>query len=241
MKFDSSKHKWAASLLASDSEAQLALARFADGPDIFIRTDILPQHPDRPVLLANKFNKISDPAEVDRVAEETVAVVNGILYLDFPKRVPISVRAVYEQSSPGSWSPNMTVQTGVYEFTGFGTLSDPRAATWLAQTSFDLVLFDVLSCLREDPTWDDLWRAFEAIRDEVRDPKLAPKPSWFDDVDWKRFATDSQTFRHSRRWLAKRHVPPSTLTLRDARSYVRKLVARWLEWRPMSARGNQDR
>jgi hypothetical protein len=188
------------------------------------------------VLLANVLNGLKDETEVIRMAGRLIDLVNGVLFLEDPQRLPIvSQRTHYRQAADGSWGVAISIP-GVSARGRAGRISFRQAGEPTPQTLVmrkamnDENVRDVLTYLSSVPDWIDLFKAFELMRADVKDRFGQDGQR---QIDWpsgrriEAFTADAQFLRHSKARWPKRD-PNSAMPLHEARLFVQELCRKWL-------------
>jgi hypothetical protein len=199
------------------------------------------------VLIADAFQQLPNSADVLEASRPLIDLLNGLLFVHEPGRKPLRADAVHERKS-GSWSPaihhlRMEVMTGRFRMKGSAVVLQaggpspppppPPQTIWLKDAFTGSILADVLSFLRGEPDWFDLYKAFELMRDDVNShfgQHNQMEMGWpkKDDLDF--FSESAQVHRHSPvKW--GRYDLATAMPLHEARNFVRSLTKVWLDWR----------
>ena len=116
-------------------------------------------------------------------------------------------------------------------------LATARWAVALEGDAFDIerddTLADVLTFLRGEPDWFDLYKAFELMRDDIN-RRLGrhryEQMGWPDKKIVDEFSESAQVYRHSRvKW--GRFDLSTAMDFDEARAFVQSLARTWLNWR----------
>ena len=116
-------------------------------------------------------------------------------------------------------------------------LATARWAVALEGDAFDIerddTLADVLTFLRGEPDWFDLYKAFELMRDDIN-RRLGrhryEQMGWPDKKIVDEFSESAQVYRHSRvKW--GRFDLSTAMKFDNARAFVQSLARKWLDWR----------
>lgn len=229
--------RWALDLHGNPIDLSEAAHLFARDAQVCIGTGIVPTNPTGTVLVAREFEPLSTPREVHSAGERIVDFLNGILFLDDPARQPITIGGVHERRPNGQWSVAIICASAEITLRGVkargvvaGQASPPPAQTaWMAAGLNDEVVADVLTYLRGRPDWFDLYKAYEAMRQDVGTRNQAG-PNW--SQEHREFSRDAQLHRHSREWCERRKIKRTgAMELAEARALVRSMARAWLEWK----------
>jgi hypothetical protein len=91
----------------------------------------------------------------------------------------------------------------------------------------------VLTFLRGEPDWFDLYKAFELMRDDINNrigQHNQTQIGWPEKREMNSFSESAQVHRHSpAKW--GRYDLGTAMPLNDARKFVRSLTKTWLDWR----------
>jgi hypothetical protein len=193
---------------------------------------------DKVVLLADDLNGLTDDGQIYSSAKRLVDLVNGVLFLQDPNRVPLSVQGIiHRQAANGKWG--VTIYA-----TGFasgrsrarfnnGVPGEPTAQALLLQrASKNEVASDVLTHLSGKPEWFDLYKAYELMRADIKKrfrKQGAAKIGWPGKPRISYFTQSAQVYRHAKTDWPKGFSPQSAMSLRDARSFTQALCNLWLK------------
>ena len=103
----------------------------------------------------------------------------------------------------------------------------------MAGATRDDTVADVLTFLRGEPDWFDLYKAFELMRDDVNHrigQHKYEQMGWPPKKDVNGFAESAQVHRHSRvKW--GRYDLSTAMTFADAKRFLQRLAKIWLDFR----------
>jgi hypothetical protein len=192
-------------------------------------------------LFADAFSSLQTAAEVNELGAPIVDRLNGLLFVRDPGRRPLSIHGVLERRTEDGFVQHVflaaeaTVRARAFARLYGGTSVPPPEQRWLPQSLTDDALADVLTFLRGQPDWFDLWKAFEMMREDIqarsgRKPWHRSGVAWPDERRMDRFEATANHHRHSR---ARRIEMPKDgwMSLREGRQWVAALVRPWLNWR----------
>jgi hypothetical protein len=104
---------------------------------------------------------------------------------------------------------------------------------WMTEATRDDTLADVLTFLRGEPDWFDLYKAFELMRDDINrrlGQHRYAQMGWPDKPKIDEFSESAQVHRHSRvKW--GRFDLSTAMEFDQARAFVQSLARTWLDWR----------
>ena len=95
----------------------------------------------------------------------------------------------------------------------------------------DDVVADVLTFLRGEPDWFDLYKAFERMRDDSNRQIGQRKTSTLGGPALDHFTQSAQVYRHSRSKWPQGYTMANAMQTSDARKFVQELVRNWLDRR----------
>ena len=140
--------------------------------------------PDRnpTVLLAKEFENLNSNSEVSEASRRIFDLLNGIMFVRDRVRKPVQPGAVYERREDGRWSAGtIFAKMAAFEardrFYAAAVIlhapgsppasPPPPHMVWMTEATRDGTLADVLTFLRGEPDWFDLYKAFELMRDDI--------------------------------------------------------------------------
>ncbi len=197
---------------------------------------------------SDEFDVLTSPNAVHAVAEERLAVLvqaAEMLWGYAPDVVLQSVREaahsvgelghVFLKAAPGVFS----VSTATASLTVFGAdgkvrESPPLVVPLQARAAAIQQREDIQRALRfcREGTWSSLYKAFELIQN---DGAIMYREGWCGKAEANRFTGSANHQRASgddaRHAAMRGPGPTNPLTLKDATSFVRRLVDRWIEHR----------
>jgi hypothetical protein len=241
--------RWAIALEGDAFDIEDARDLFAQ-PGHVIQVRIIEVAPDRnpTVLFAKEFESLSNSSEVFESSSRIFDFLNGIMFVRDVARKPLRPGAVHERREDGRWSGGTQYAKAVRAGRGRarasaevlrGPDSSPQPAPpaphtiWMTEATQDNTLADVLTFLRGEPDWFDLYKAFELMRDDINH-KLGQHK--YEQMGWPakpkldEFSESAQVHRHSRlKW--GRFDLRTAMDFDKARLFVRSLAQTWLNWR----------
>jgi hypothetical protein len=181
------KHKWAVRLDGEAFDLEDARELFGGGTEFHVCEIEVPGDLSPTVLMANEFDGLQNSTEVLDAAQRIVSLLNGILFVLDTGRKPLRVGAVRKRNDDGSWGSEMLHATmhamgGRSRLKAHGAVLStpghppsppppppppPPHEQWLREANTNDTLMDVLTYLRGEPDWFDLYKAFERMRDEI--------------------------------------------------------------------------
>jgi hypothetical protein len=109
----------------------------------------------------------------------------------------------------------------------------PPHTVWFKDALKDSVISDVLTFLRGQPDWFDLYKAFEMMRDDINrgiGQHNQIQIGWPEKGEIDFFSQSAQVHRHSPpKW--GQYDLQTAMPLNEARNFVRSLTKTWLDWR----------
>ena len=200
--------------------------------------------------MADVFEQLDDSANVLEASKPLVDLINGILFVREPTRKPLRSGAVHERQPDGTWNAG-TIHAGMHVMEGRSRLKanavavtapgspppppppPPPHTIWLKDALTGSVVSDVLTFLRGEPDWFDLYKAFELMRDDVNNhlgQHNQTQIGWPSKDERDFFSESAQVHRHSPiKW--GRYNLKTAMQLHEARKFVRSLANAWLNWR----------
>jgi hypothetical protein len=241
--------RWAVSLEGEAFDLEDARDLFAATAAIRVCTINVPVDRNPTVLLAEAFDHLDIPLKVTEASKPLVDLINGILFVREPSRKPLSTGAVHERQGDGTWHPGIIhgseTMEGRSRLKASGVVLSapggppppppppPPHTIWLKDALNDPVLSDVLTFLRRQPDWFDLYKAFEYMRDDINSrigQHSQTQMGWPGKTDIDVFSASAQVHRHSpAKW--GRYDLDTAMPLNEARNFVRSLTRTWLDWR----------
>jgi hypothetical protein len=110
------------------------------------------------------------------------------------------------------------------------SLPPPAETAWMAAGLNDEVVSNVLTYLRGNPDWFDLYKAYEAMTNDT-----GRKPaglSWPSEKQLSDFRKSAQLRRHSREWCVRQKLDwPGPISLPEALALIRSMAHAWLNWK----------
>src|SRR5436309_1611155 len=175
--------RWGVALEGDAFDIEDARDLFAQHDEVQVR--IIEITPDRnpTVLLAKDFESLSNHSEVLEASRRIFDFLNGIMFVRDRVRKPLRPGAVHERRENGRWSAGtlfaqMTavvrsrVRADAVVLRALGSPPPPPPPPpphmiWMTEATRDDTLADVLTFLRGEPDWFDLYKAFELMRDVI--------------------------------------------------------------------------
>ena len=249
-KSDLATARWAVALEGDPFDIEDARDLFAKHDEVQVR--IIEVAPDRnpTVLLAKEFENLSSNSEVSEASRRIFDLLNGIMFVRDRVRKPVQPGAVYERREDGRWSAgtifaNLAVITRARLSAAAVVLQAPGSPpptpappsphmVWMTEATRDDTLADVLTFLRGEPDWFDLYKAFELMRDDIN-CKLGQNKyeqmGWPDKKTVDVFSESAQVYRHSRAKWPEGSNLITAIKSDKARALVQSLALIWLGWR----------
>jgi hypothetical protein len=228
--------RWAVELRGDSVDLTEAADLLGKDNQVCVRSGVVTGSPDVTLLSAKEFEVLPTAAEVHSAGERILALLNGILYVQEEARKPIAPGGVRERLPNGQWSITMLVASATFTLRGVkagGVVSGqstppPREASWMTAGLDDDVVSDVLTYLRGQPDWFDLYKAFEAMNDDVG--RRSTELNWPTVAERNEFKRDAQLHRHSREWCERKHIAwTGSMELAEARTLIRSMARAWLD------------
>jgi hypothetical protein len=236
--------RWAIDLQGDQIDLTESVTLFARDAEICIRTGIVSTNPAATVLVAREFEPLSTAEEVHTAGERIVDFLNGILFVQDPARKPISIGGIHERRPNGLWNVAILCASAHITLRGVKALGvvagqhspPPVQTAWMAAGLKDEVVADVLTYLRAQPDWFDLYKAYETMtKNTGRNPTGLGWPSERQLSDFRKSA---QLRRHSKEWCVRQKLDwPGPIELPEARTLIRSMAKAWLDWKCSTSRG----
>ncbi|WP_439580140.1 hypothetical protein [Elioraea sp.] len=242
----STEGHWGLALNGRRYELALLRGITAGHADLFLRTVPTAAGTNETALFSSIFADIRDASTVHAVGVSLVDRLNGVLLLRDPTREPISVLYVLQRTQTAQGA------VAIYKTYAFSTgnargraralaVADttapipPPEPQWVIDSFGDDAVAGVLTYLRGEPDWFDLWKAFERMRADIKHRVGGNwKPS---DVGWPskstmdHFTKSVNFVRHSGAATPQGVTAENAMTLAEARAFLACRVRQWLEWR----------
>jgi hypothetical protein len=199
------------------------------------------------LLTSPQLEVLGTASEVEDVAAKLLAIVNGVLFVLEPDRVPLTSAGVQERGADGKWIHHLTATglvTGRSRVRAIGmaivggqpssqhTRPAP-ALRWSAAAKTDEVVSHVFKYLSGKPDWFDLYNAFDLMRDDINrriDKHRQQQMGWPVKKDLDHFTLSAQVYRHAPPWDGG-YTPATAMPLHKARRFIQSLTNIWLTWR----------
>ena len=233
--------RWAVVLQGDEWELDEARYLFGSKSEVRVCKAELPRTKRETVLLAREFENLSDAFQVHISAQRILALVNGILFIDDSARSPLRAHSVYGRADDGRWNDGAMYLGPVNAVLGArlrvrDTADAPPHTTWLSSAVSDDVVSDVLTFLRGDPDWFDLYKAFERMRDDINRSLGQGKLQVIGWPATDHFRQSAQVYRHSPSQWPLGYNMTNAMQTSEARVFVQELTRVWLRWRyPVAA------
>jgi hypothetical protein len=199
------------------------------------------------LLTSPQLDLLSSATEVDEVAKRLLGIVNGVLFILEPGRIPLAAAGVLEQRADGKWNHHVIAETFIDRsrlsavgMTIAGGKPSPQhtrpppALRWSAAAQSDQVVGDVLIFLSGDPDWFKFYKAFELMRDDINQriggQHRQEQMGWPAKKDLDHFTLSAQVYRHAPPWDGD-YTPAKAMPLGEAAQYIQSLAGTWLAWR----------
>jgi hypothetical protein len=212
--------RWAAELIGNEFDLSGACDVFENSENVRVKKFQLVTGRAATMLMAMEFESCSSAMEVNNSTGPTVDFLNGILFVTDQAREPVRTNAIYERQSDGNWGNGIgfgsvrfaaSARMRARAFVAPGTVSPQEK--WMNGAMSDQIANDVLTYLRGEPDWFELYKAHETIG--------AAKG---------KFTQTAQAARHSEEWCRQNGIR-KYMTIEEAREHVRSLVRDWLNSR----------
>jgi hypothetical protein len=239
--------RWALQLSAPQLDIEDAIAWCGSNSDPTIRSlgsDAIPLF----VLTSPQMEVLDNAREVEDVATRLLAIVNGVLFVLEPDRVPLASVGVVERRADGKWNHHVTsvgVMAGRSRASAAGMAivggqPSPQhtrpapALRWSTAAQTDQVVSDVLRYLSRKPDWFNFYKAFELMRDDINQrtggQHRHEQMGWPAKKRLDHFTLSAQVYRHAPPWDGG-YTPTNAMPLGEATRLVRALAQTWLMWR----------
>jgi hypothetical protein len=200
----------------------LSVARqtFQYGDNIRIKMVDLPNDRTSTMLMAKEFEELARAFEVDEASKPIVDFLNGILFLTYSDRKPLRSNGIHEREHDGKWGSGIVFGSVDFQMKALmsvivSTESEvvPSQMRWMMGAIRDPVANEVLTYLRGEPDWFELYKVHETIKAQN-----------------DKFTETAQAARHSEQWCRQKGIRKH-MSLEEARTHVRGLVRSWLDSR----------
>ncbi|MCC7425438.1 MAG: hypothetical protein IT557_00900 [Alphaproteobacteria bacterium] len=253
--------RWAVKLEGHEFDLADARDLFAVDPRFRVTEITGPDGNPATVLMAEELERETSSGAVFTRAARLIDFLNGTMLVEKPDREPLVAECgVYEVDTDGRWTKRHRVlraEAGLFRIRGspakirFGGIAQPvpapsPAQRWAIAATNDDAVADLLSYLRGQPDWFNLYKAFEAIRADVTKLVARAQQLTFDQVKGRYWGKSvwvetilswdkdvAQNLYQTCNWHRHHNPtpPPRTLTIEEARQQLAVLVKRWLDWR----------
>lgn len=200
---------------------------------------------------SDAFAACTASQEVEKVAEEELAVLSGILKIECDARKRLTRGAVYRLRPDGGKDVFVSLQESVHARAVAGVVAvvitdaagnviaqppppPPRAAQLLQLATGDIAVSKALRLLSapDSSSWVGLYRLYEVIEQDVGGEHRLKKLSWGSATDLKRFKASANSVAvggdQSRHGKEQTAPPKNPMTLAEAGAYCSYLAQAWL-------------
>jgi hypothetical protein len=239
------KFRWALQVSAPRLDMDDAIALYGTNSDPTIHSvgsDANPLF----LLTSPQLEALAAAREVEDAATKLLAIVNGVLFVLEPERVPLTSGGVQERGADGNWIHHLTaidlVARSRFHADGkiVGAQPSPQrtrpapALRWTAMAQTDELVGHVFRYLSGKPDWFDYYNAFDLMRDDITrrlgGQRRQEQMGWPAKKDLDHFTLSAQVYRHAPPWDAG-YTPANAMPLCEARYFMRSLANIWLTWR----------
>jgi hypothetical protein len=227
--------QWGLTLRGSDIDLKAAVELFGQGSDPTI--EVIGTSDGEPVarLTSARMEALTDPGQVNDVAHGLLSLVNGALFVLDRGRTPLTAVTLCRWAD--GERKHFIFAQGIAgpSRTRFGEPVNTSPVPWVAAAQIDEVVADVLTYLRGEADWFDLYKAFERMRDNInqrlggqhRQEEMGWPPK---KPDLDHFTLSAQVYRHAPPWDGD-YTPEIAMRLSEARRFMQSLTSKWLAWR----------
>jgi hypothetical protein len=248
---DPATARWAVALEGDPFDIEDARALFAQHDEVQI--GVIEVAPDRnpTALLAKEFQALNNSSEVLEAPERIFDLLNGIMFVRDRARKPLRPGAVHERQEDGRWSAGtIFAKASLFEgrdrlFAHAVVLQAPGSppppppplpphVIWMTEATQDDTLAEVLTFLRAEPDWFDLYKAFELMRADIKGRLPNDRygqMGWPDKAKRDEFTESAHVHRHSSARWARYDLSTAPMKIDQAREFVQSLARIWLDWR----------
>ena len=199
---------------------------------------------------SDAFHLCTFSEEVERIAENDVALLSGILKLEREAHDHLRMGAVYRPNANGGRDIFVRVREALQVSVKMGTVNavvtdalgnvitppalPPRSAVLLQLAGTDAAVARVLRLLSaaDAMTWVGMYRLHEVVEAEVGGQHKLANSGWGSADDRRRFKHSANSVEvagdHSRHGTEPRVPPKNPMTLAEAEAYVKYIVQAWL-------------
>ena len=239
--------RWALQLRGPQFDIDDAIALFGESSDLTVRnvgSDAAPLF----VLTSPQLDGLGDSLEAEKLATKLLAIVNGILFVLQPDRVPLASTGIQERAANGRWIHHLVAvglsvgrsRARADSMVLVGGKPSPQhtrpapALRWAAEAEKDEVVSHALRYLSGEPDWFDYYNAFELMRDDINrrigGQHRQEQMGWPNKKDLDHFTLSAQVYRHPPPWDGG-YTPDNAMTLAKATHFIQSLAQTWLAWR----------
>ena len=199
------------------------------------------------LLTSPQLDTLTSSDEVEQVARRLLGLVNGVLFVMEPSRVPLAPVGVRERKAEGGWihygraSAHGRARARAVGVAIVGGVPSPEhmrpspALRWSAEAQSDDGVGDVLKYLSGTPEWFNFYKAFELMREDINQ-RLGGQHRQ-EQIGWPakdildHFTCSAQVYRHSPAKWPQGYSPANAMHLREATQFIQSCAATWLAWR----------
>jgi hypothetical protein len=240
--------RWALHVTGERIDIEEALTIFGEAIDPTIRKlDDQNGHPIT-VLTSPQLDTLADTREVYEAAQRLLGIVNGMLFIADPGRVPLKPGGILERGSHGGWNQHLLPAAGLIRIRSraratptaiVGGKEAPEYLVpsseqrWSAAAQTDTVVGDVLLYRSGEPDWFNIYKAFEMMRDDINcaiGQHQEQAIGWPAKKALDHFTLSIQVYRHAPPWDGD-YTPAKAMRLSEAAEFVQSLARMWLKWR----------
>jgi hypothetical protein len=240
--------EWALGLTGSQFDLEDAVALFGDQSDPSVHVlDAEASGDFKTILTSPQMDELSAARQVYGVANRLLSLVNGALFVLDPAREPLKGGGLRKRHADGKLTHFLIAQSGtIANRTRFGrhiickvgeqppTQPPPAPVKWVAAAQSDQIVADVLTYLSGEPSWFDLYKAFEMMRDDINQglggQHRQERMGWPKKPVLDHFTLSAQVYRHAPPWEGG-YTPAKAMPVIDARRFLQSLTSSWLRWR----------
>lgn len=185
-------------------------------------------------LRSNRFEHLTEAAEIRQRAEAIVALLNGVAKVRWGEFDPIEVGGVVGEGQDGGIQIFATDTIRVRDRVR-GKVSDPSTGkpvnasrsssldSWVAIGEQNPRVREALRVFIGSPSWDGLYKVWEVIEEDVGG--RITKHGWASQPQVSRFTQTAASERHAKQ---KIKPPPNPMSLPEAEQFIRSLLEEWL-------------
>jgi len=188
----------------------------------------------RLVLRSLGFDQLNDTSDVWEAAKMLVTRLNGA-FATVKKSEPLSVEGIVERRPDGTIAQHAIFAVGGAHararggsLSGFVQVGPTAVQRWIELADQNDLIDDLLVHQSAEPSWYNLYKAFEVIRELCGGHRELERRDWCPS-NLARFTHTANFYRHSGAHPARQSPPKDPMPLPDATNLIRGMANAFLQ------------